>query len=789
MPTQFRVDSSALPPSTTVVGFRAREALSEAFTLEIALRTIEGRVVDTAAAVGVGMTLQVELPPSSPLEPLPEPHVWNGVIGSIEQVHQEGELSFWVAIVVPKVWSLKNTLHSRVFTVGTVPEIVEAVLLDEGLSSDDFRFELRGAYPSLEHVCTYRESSFDFISRLLEREGIAYYFAHEDGKHVMVLIDDMSAHMQARPAVQMRPLADDDLLSEEGFFEYSYEHRALPSEVVVTDYDYLRPSTQIEADAAIQRRQTGVVVEHGEFVPLPDEERRYADLRAEEILSREQWFTGRGRVSGLRSGYTFEVRGHGLSRLDDSYLVIEMESEGFELGSDEGNALWLARLLQLQARHGVVVTVGAIPASVQFRPMRTTPWPRIHGVVDGIADGMASSDYAQIDSQGRYRVRLRFDESDLLDGQASTWIRMLQPHGGSVEGFHFPLRKGTEVQVAFLGGDPDRPVIVGAVPNAIEQSKVRTVNHTQNIIHTGGDNTITMEDVAGGMFITNFSPPDASTLHLGTGANQVDLRTDGQGHLHTGASHDIDVHGNKIETVAGTLTETYGGVLTLDVTGAVMRTMATSLTQTITGPVTEHVIAALTETVTASVTETYNTGQSTTVTGGVLQTYNATLAHTVNASPLTETISSARTRTIGATLDHHTTGHAAETFGATTRSITGDYTETINGTYTLNAPQVEVICTQDTWIDAGLDVIDGYHAVMDAISEWTGDGKIGVNGVKDSITGLSLSLFGNTNTLTLGKVSATGASATAAGIEQYSFSLWKAVKGARIMAAGITIYL
>jgi len=788
MTTSFRVDSAAVPSGTTVVGFRVREALSEPYTIELALRTTSAPI-DTKAAIGEGMTLLVDLPPGSPFDPIPEPHVWNGVVGSIELVHEEGDLALWVAIIVPKVWSLKNTLHSRIFTVGTVPEIVEAVLLDEGLSSTDFRFNLRGSYPSLEHVCAFRESSFDFVSRLLEREGISYFFTHEEGRHVMVLIDDMSAHMESRPAVPMTPLADDDLLTEEGFFEYSYEHRALPSAVIVTDYDYLRPSSTIEADAAIQRRQTGVIVEHAEFVPLPDEERRYADLRAEEILSREQWFTGRGRVTGLRAGHTFELQGHGLSRLDDSYLVVEMVSEGFELGQGEQSAMWLAKLLQLEAKPGVTVILGAIPASTQFRPMRVTPWPRIHGVVDGVADGMASSDYAQIDSQGRYRVRLRFDESDLMDGQASTWIRMLQPHGGSIEGFHFPLRKGTEVQIAFLGGDPDRPMIVGAVPNAIEQSKVRSVNYTQNVIHTGGDNTITMEDAAGGMFITNYSPPSASTLHLGTGANQVDLRTDGQGHLHTGGSHDIDVHGNKMETVAGTLTEIYGGMLTLDVTGAVTRTMVTSLTQAVTGPVTEHVTAAFTETVTASVTETYNTGQTTIVTGGVLQTYNATLAHTVNASPLNETISSQRTRTIGGTLEHHTTGHAEETFGATTRSITGNYTETINGTYTVTAPQVEIICTQDTWIDAGLDVLDGYHAVKSYLTEWKGADQIDVTGITVSITRASLSLAGSQSSKTTRSFSVTGASVWAAGIAKSSFGFKQWHKGARVALAGITIYM
>lgn len=789
MSSHFTIESPAVPQQATCVGFRVREVMSEPFTMEVAVRT-EGAPIDRDTAIGRALTLSAQSPPSSPLDPIPPPHVWNGVIASVELLHEEGDLAFWCVVVVPKLWALKSSFHSRIFTVGTVPEIVEAVLLDEGLASDDFRFELRGSYPSLEHVCAFRESSFDFVSRLLEREGITYFFEHDGDKHVMVLVDDMSAHMASRPPVPMEPLADDDMLTREGFFDFSYEHRALPSEVLVTDYDYLRPSATIEAGAAIQRRQTGVVVEHAEFVPLPNEERRYADLRAEEILSREQWFTGRGRAAGLRAGFTFELKGHGLARLDDSYLVVELESEGFQIGIGEGSTgIWLARLMKLQARHGITVAVGAIPASVQFRPMRTTPWPRIHGVVDGIADGMASSDYAQIDAQGRYKVRLRFDESDLLDGQASTWIRMLQPHGGSVEGFHFPLRKGTEVQVAFLGGDPDRPVIVGAAPNALERSKVRKPNLTQNVIHTGGDNTITMEDVAGGMYVTNFSPPGASTLHLGTGPNQMDLRTDGQGHLHIGMNLDVDVHGNKIEHVTQTLRETYGGAQTLTVTGLVERTMETSLAQTVQGPVTEHVTGAFTETVTKSVTETYNAGQKTTASAGVKQTFHSTLTQTVNAAAMTEDISSSRFRMVSSTMTDVVSGHTEETFGSTFRLVGGDYTEDVGASYTLTTPKLQIVCVERNWIDTAHGILGGVREHLSMLTEWLGGTKISATGASITVAGVNLEQAKLSVSLTGVSRSAIGYELEADLVEMRKHGLVVRKRGLEVVTTGIYIII
>jgi type VI secretion system secreted protein VgrG len=161
------------------------------------------------------------------------------------------------------------------------------------------------------------------------------------------------------------------------------------------------------------------------------------------------------------------------------------------------------------------VDLMAIAADQQYRHPSHTPWPRIDGFENGIVDGPASSEYAQIDDHGRYLVKFKFDEGTLKDGKASTFVRMMQPHGGAVEGFHFPLRKGTEVMFVFMGGDPDRPVIAGVVPNAQKPSPVLAVNHTQNIIQTGGHNFITLEDQSGSQYINIFCPVFETNLYLG----------------------------------------------------------------------------------------------------------------------------------------------------------------------------------------------------------------------------------------------------------------------------------
>lgn len=563
-----------------------------------------------------------------------------------------------------------------------------------------------------------------------------------------MIVDDPSAAVPARGApIPYRPLAASHSgervqRGPEGLHVLSHAHRAIPKEVRVTDYDYLRPSSPIRAASPMQAKMSaphGVVVEHGEFVPAPGQEARYARIRAEEIAATEHVFQGKGRFHELRAGTTFEVTEHPDARFATEYLATRAELRGSEVTDGE-----LAALLGL-GEDGVRTTFTAIPASTPFRAPRRAPWPRIHGVVDGVVDGAASSAYAQLDSHGRYKVKLRFDESDGAGGASSTWVRMLQPHGGGTEGFHFPLRKQTEVQVSFLGGDPDRPVIVAVAPNAIERSVITSSNHTSNVIHTGGDNKITMEDAGGGQFVTSFTPTAATKLHLGAGGNQIELRTDGQGHVHIGQNLDVDVHASKIETVTGSLTETYVGFQKLDVSGPVTRTFSALQDQTVGGPVTEIVTGPLTETVGAAVDELYQSGQKTTVDGAVTLTYGATLDHTVNGGLHLEVITGPRTRSVAATWNHRVSGHVEETLGATKRNVTGDYTETVGGTLTIEAPSMKVYASERGWLDTTINLVEAGKKINDALNFNLGDNVLSIAGMRNSASGASVTLTGTRN--------------------------------------------
>jgi type VI secretion system secreted protein VgrG len=136
----------------------------------------------------------------------------------------------------------------------------------------------------------------------------------------------------------------------------------------------------------------------------------------------------------------------------------------------------------------------AIPAKTPFRPARSTPWPSIHGIVHGHIQSDGSGQVAEIDDQGRYKVRMPFDLATRPGMAASRWIRKAQPYAGAGYGMHFPLHKGTEVLIAHLDGDPDRPIIVGAVPHATTPSPVNVSNATQSVIQTATGIRVEMED-------------------------------------------------------------------------------------------------------------------------------------------------------------------------------------------------------------------------------------------------------------------------------------------------------
>jgi type VI secretion system secreted protein VgrG len=439
--------------------------------------------------------------------------------------------------------------------------------------------------------------------------------------------------------------------------------------VRLKDYDYTKPALDVSGSAPVSSAGLGEISVHGARFFSPTAGGRLARLRAGERLARAAVFTGSGTALYLRAGYTFELHDH--PRFDASYLAIEVEHHGSHAWSTRE----MRRRVGLDGDDVYRADVTAIPASVQFRAESRTPWPRIYGYEHGLVDGEADSDYAQIDEHGRYLVRFAFDESDLGAGKASTRLRMMQPHGGAPEGWHFPLRKGTEVLFLFLGGDPDRPVIAGVVPNAETPSPVTKKNLKTNVIETGGRNRFELEDEDGAQRVTLSTPQASTFLRMGAPVegHEMTLHTDGSTLLDTGGDMDVLVEGNLTEAVDGTTTETYTGD----------HCTSSLATRTI------RICGAYSQTCDAGVTRTVAADESHVVAGAVSQHYgtqtrlvDGTATHIVSGSEL-----------------HMVSGPVTQTHGPTFWSFASLFA-IIPGGATILTPEWKVVSPDQNWLTA-----------------------------------------------------------------------------------------
>jgi type VI secretion system secreted protein VgrG len=609
-------------------------------------RPYEARVwVELAADVGpahaaLGQSASLRVGPSS----------YDGVVFEVELVQALAARAIHRITVGPALQALALGLHSRVFVGCSIPQIIQAVLAKNGIV--DYELRLDGSYPARPHVCQYKESDLSFLHRWMEREGIYYYFAQRGAR--LIITDDRHRHDAHATVVHYRRqgMARG---SDAGFVSWERAHRGVTRSVTVGDYDYLKPALRMS------RSMDGVAVGFEEQVRFEDnamdtpEVDRMAALRAQSLETMQVRFAGRGHVPGLHAGCFVILEDHPRYAFNHRYQLSRVRQVGTAL---DGDTEVLRHLGFEPTETNLGVDVEALADDVQYRPPRRTDWPRVAGVESAVVDGPADTDVAQLDDEGRYKVRMLFDEAGRDAGTASAWLRMQQAHAGAPEGLHFPLRKGTEVLVAFVHGDPDRPFILGAAPTPKTRSPVTSANHTQNVIETGGESRVVIDDRAGAQYIDLSTPPESTFLHLGAvaglGSHNVVVATHGDGLESSGLARDVSVLGALSVDIAGNLVESYGAKQTTNVTasftetigGAETQVVSSGFAQTIHSGLTETITGGETRDVTGSATETFQGGRTQTIVGPTVETVDGTLKQQVGAwigisTPSTYTLNAA----------------------------------------------------------------------------------------------------------------------------------------------------
>ncbi|WP_437878077.1 type VI secretion system Vgr family protein [Sorangium sp. So ce513] len=425
-----------------------------------------------------------------------------GVISVVrDALHTETLHMAYTLTFVPRAFRLTLTETSEIFMDLSVPEIIKRKLERAGLhEGDDFELRLVSNYPPREYVVQYKETDLQFVSRLAEHLGISFFFEHRDGRDVVVFSDANSGFQPVAGDGRAHFYPRGDRI---GVYRLEGTTRTVPNRYVVKDYNYRTPHVPLMAAATVSETSGGDIVEYGAHFKTPDEGERIAVIRAEELRAGRRVFQGASDVQVLGAGAKLTLEGH--PRGDIELLLVEvrhrLQQATLNMGTGD------ERPYENEFR--------AIPYATTYRPPRVTPKPKVHGVITGVIDAAEKGQYAEVDESGRYRVRFLFDTSSAEDGKASRPIRMAQPHAGAGYGFHFPLRSGVEVILTFIDGDPDRPIIAGAVPNPQTPSTVDVKNARRNVIRTGGGNEINIDDNEGEERIKLSTPYGGATFQLG----------------------------------------------------------------------------------------------------------------------------------------------------------------------------------------------------------------------------------------------------------------------------------
>ena len=416
----------------------------------------------------------------------------HGILCELEETGRNKDFAQYHGVFVPRIWKLSLFYQSRIFQNKSVPDIIEEVLKGAGLSTADFRTDVKRTYAPREYCAQYRETDLNFISRLMEYEGLSYFLDHSQGKDVLVIVDDNSKNPKIEAPEEIQSFVGEGFATEheETIRELTWHEKVVTGKVVLKDYNYRSPETNLSAESQIDGNSPGIYYEYGEHFKTASDGKTLAKIRNEEIESAKRIIAGSSDCRGFHAGYKFTLKGHYRDALNGDYLLTQVSHSGSQAGGI-GVASGAAGSGPSYANQFV-----CIPASVQYRPPRITPEPRIPGIMTARVES-AGGDYAYLDEDGRYRVKMPFDLTSAGQGKASRAIRLAQPYTGSGYGMHFPVHAGAEMVWACVDGNVDRPLGLSTVPNPSQNTPVAAENKSHNVIRTAGGNEMKMDDLKG----------------------------------------------------------------------------------------------------------------------------------------------------------------------------------------------------------------------------------------------------------------------------------------------------
>ena len=474
-----------------------QESLSDLFLFDIELFS-EKQTIAFEDIIGKNVTVSIFLPDGSK-------RYLNGLISRFSQEFGVSGLSgsglrsyCYSATMVPWPWLLTRTSNSRIFQNLSVPDIVEKVFSDKGFT--DYKVNISRSYEQREYTVQYSESDFNFVSRLLEEEGIFYFFEHEDGKHTMVLADHSEANKPCPTQESVRfKLSDKDYFNQEDQIDSLKMVKEIQAgKYSLNDYNYEIPNMDLKVTSDTTQALGPGEREKYDY-PGGYSKRNMGDslatLRMEEEESRIITLSGLSNCRAFSSGYRFKLKDSSQDHWNNKeYLLTRIRHEAdqaatyFAGGSGAGGKKVYKNYFE------------CIPHEVPYRPIRSTEKPVVEGVQTAVVVGPAGEEI-YTDDYGRVKVQFHWDREGRLDENSSCWLRVSQSMAGNGWGALFLPRIGHEVIVEFIEGNPDRPIVTGQVyhgvnrpPYKLPDEKTKSTFKSNSSPEGGGFNEIRFED-------------------------------------------------------------------------------------------------------------------------------------------------------------------------------------------------------------------------------------------------------------------------------------------------------
>ncbi|MBL4805922.1 MAG: type VI secretion system tip protein VgrG [Rhodobacteraceae bacterium] len=418
--------------------------------------------------VGQKMTLEVE-------DEKEKMRSWHGHCISCAYEGKFGSQALYRAEVRPWFWFL--TLHAdcKIFQEKSALEVIKDIFSERGFS--DFQDKTSESYKKRDYLVQYRETDYEFVCRLMEEEGMYFYFTHDTSKETLVIADGSGSHSGLKNAANIEfHFREKEYKREmDHIYEWKSSERVNSGKVTLTDYDFTKSTTDLKAVTAIPKGKHShkdiEIYDYPGIHVLADDGKTRTRVIAEALAAAHKRTWGKCNVRNMAAGGTFKLKEHPRSDLNNEYLVLTVK-HNLQIETDEDkdnvtenpNSDDNRNNIDSDKKESYEAEFSVQLKSEPFRASLGTPKPIIPGLQTAIVTG-PSGDEIYTDEYGRIKVQFHWDRDGKKDEKTTCFIRVSHTMTGQGWGqFHIP-RIGQEVVVQFEEGNPDRPIVTGMLYN------------------------------------------------------------------------------------------------------------------------------------------------------------------------------------------------------------------------------------------------------------------------------------------------------------------------------------